>query len=143
MKNQTLFLAFLFLFSFTEIQAQDLYSLANSNKGVTQYEEEFSRTSNDEMQTTLEAEIKRFTDYVANEFEYPTLARDHCMEGEMIIKVVYNKGFESVEITKSINTLFDKMVMEHITAYINNFDRTYDQAPRLVFKIPINFRMEG
>lgn len=115
---------------------QSIQSESNSNTSS-------SDSYHAELQATLENEIKRFTDFVANEFEYPDSAKEYCLEGEMIIRVVYNNGFESVEITKSIDPLLEDMVMEKIEEYIKAFDRKYVDAPRLVFKIPIEFRMEG
>jgi hypothetical protein len=110
---------------------------------VTKLSEGSKQVPDDKMQAILQEEIKRFTDYAANEFEYPEQVKDHCIEGEMIVRVVYNKGFESIEIVKSIDPFLDKMVLKNISTYVKNFDRNYENAPRLVFKLPINFRMEG
>jgi len=142
MKNQLLLLTF-FLLSFAEVQAQNVCCLNVNSKEITQIGKDSLCMSNEQIEAVLKDEIKRFTDYAANEFEYPDLAKGYCLEGEMIVRVVYNKGFERVEITKSINPILDKMVMDQITEYINNFDRTYDRSPRLVFKIPIHFSLEG
>ncbi len=142
MKKQLLLLAFLFI-SLIDLQAQHVCYLESKDKETTQVRKDTLCVSNDKMQAILKSEINRFTDYVAREFEYPELAKEYCFEGEMIVRVVYDEGFETVEITKSISPLLDRMVMNHITNYISNFDRKYVQAPRLVFKIPINFKLEG
>ncbi|MFT4667735.1 MAG: hypothetical protein ACI8YQ_001998 [Polaribacter sp.] len=143
MKKQNLLFAFLFLFSVTGAQAQDHCCLLTNNQEVTKLSEGSKQVPDDKMQAILQEEIKRFTDYAANEFEYPEQVKDHCIEGEMIVRVVYNKGFESIEIVKSIDPFLDKMVLKNISTYVKNFDRNYENAPRLVFKLPINFRMEG
>ncbi len=145
MKNRNLLLILFLLFS-VGAQAQNCdpascYYAAVSKKGASDNKTILS--TQEDIQAVLNEEIQRFTEFVSTDLEYPDLAKDQCFEGQVIVRVVYNHGFESTKIVQSANPLLDEAVMDRIKKYIENFDRQYEHHSRLVFKVPINFRLKG
>lgn len=140
MKKQYLLVFTFLLFQFSEAQAQDICCLKVDNKEVAEIGKEFRAISQDKMKVIIDEEIKLFTNYLSQSFEYPKHAKYKMLEGNMIVRIVYDSGFESIKVTKSIDPEIDKMVLDNIQEYIKNFDREYLGAPRLAFDLPVNFK---
>lgn len=141
MKKQYLLAIIIVLFQFPEAQAQETCCVQIDHKAATELGIELDPMSQDKMKTILDEEIKLFTNYINQNFEYPERAKYKMLEGNMIVHIIYDKGFDSIQITKSIDPEIDEMVLENIHEYIKKFDRKYPGAPRLAFDLPINFRM--
>jgi len=143
MKKQNVLVFIFVLFQFTQAQAQaqaqvqELCCLHADNKEAQELV-----VSVDKMKAILDEEIRLFTNYLSQNIEYPKRAKYKMLEGNMIVHIIYDNGFDSIEITKSIDPEIDEMVLDNIREYIKNFDRDYQGAPRLAFDLPLNFRME-
>lgn len=141
MKKQNLLVFIFVLLQFTTAQAQENCCIQLNNKELTELGKDSNPISEDKMKAIIDEEIKLFTDYISQNFEYPKRAMYNMLEGNMVVHIIYDNGFDSIKITKSLDSEIDEMVLENIGKYIKNFDREYPGAPRLAFDLPINFRM--
>lgn len=140
MKKQYLLLFFFVLLLSNAGQAQDNCCPQVKNSESTA-QVKLELMDEDKVHAIIGKEIELFTDYINQNLEYPKSAEYTMLEGEMRVRIVYENGFDRIAITKSIHPGIDEMVLHHIGEYVNNFDREYAGAPRLVFDLPITFRM--
>lgn len=148
MKKQYILVFVFILFQITQAQAQSQAEaqehccIEASKEERTQLIKKKDPMSNANMKKVLDKEIILFTNYLSQNLEYPERAEQIMLEGKMMVHIVYENGFDRIEITKSIDPEIDAMVLDNIREYVKNFDRDYPVAPRLSFELPINFHMQ-
>ena len=89
-------------------------------------------------------ELNELTTYLANEIEYTELTRLYNLEGEMVVRIVFDGEIQNLEIINSLNPDLDKLVISKIENYARNWDnKGYENIPLLTFEIPFQFRLKG